>query len=177
MHFLGVRDEFEAVSRSLDTFYFQDLAKMNHTLDAYPWLDNSAYPIFVTYFVEKQDGTFRRVGGESLMVDKDPDIHGAEVTVFHPTGLTCEEGWYTRPEQIQGDERCVFRSVGSHLYVYMKKDTFTLSYMDIDEDGRDLVYRTENVKYKQEVSMTYEPEGLGLSEACGRGSDLICRVV
>lgn len=193
MHFLGVRDEFEAVSRSLDTFYFQDLAKMNHTFDAYPWLDNSAYPIFVTYFVEKQDGTFRRVGGESLMVDKDPDIHGAEVTVFHPTGLTCEEGWYTtgsspeicenaekipvRPDQIQGDERCVFRSVGSHLYVYMKKDTFTLSYMDIDEDGRDLVYRTEDVKYKQEVSMTYEPEGLGLSEACGRGSDLICRVV
>ncbi len=178
MHFLGVRDEFEAVSRSLDTFYFQDLAKMNHTFDAYPWLDNSAYPIFVTYFVEKQDGTFRRVGGESLMVDKDPDIYGAEVTVFHPTGLTCEEGWYTtggspeicenaekipvRPEQIQGDERCVFRSVGSHLYVYMKKDTFTLSYMDIDEDGRDLVYRTEDVKYKQEVSMTYEPEGLGL---------------
>lgn len=174
MNFLGVRDEFEAVSRSLDTFYFQDLAKMNHTFDAYPWLDNSAYPIFVTYFVEKQDGTFRRVGGESLMVDKDPDIYGAEVTVFHPTGLTCEEGWYTtgsspeicenaekipvRPEQIQGDERCVFRSVGSHLYVYMKKDTFTHSYMDIDEDGWDLVYRTENVKYKQEVSMTYEPE-------------------
>lgn len=32
VQFLGVRDEFEAVGRHLDTFYFQDLAAGNHTL-------------------------------------------------------------------------------------------------------------------------------------------------
>ena len=28
-------------------------------------------------------------------MDKDPTVYGAEVTVLHPKGLTCEEGWYT----------------------------------------------------------------------------------
>ena len=40
MEFLGVRDEFEATGRHLDSFYFQDLALGNHTLrNAYPWLE------------------------------------------------------------------------------------------------------------------------------------------
>ena len=95
------------------------------------------------------------------------DLPGEEAMIFDslasrpdlvPTGSSpeiCEnaEKIPVRPEQIQGDERCVFRSVGSHLYVYMKKDTFTLSYMDIDKDGRDLVYRTEDVKYKQVLTI------------------------
>ena len=45
VQFLGVRDEFEAVSRHLDTFYFQDLAAGNHTFDAYPWLERDSYPV------------------------------------------------------------------------------------------------------------------------------------
>lgn len=174
MQFLGVRDAFEAVSRPLDTFYYQDLAKMDHTFDAYPWIDGSAHSIFVTYFVERSDGTFRRVGEESIRIEKDPDVYGAEVTVFHPDGLTCEEGWYATgsspeacetgakipvlPEQMQGDGACVFRHVGSFLHVYMKKDLFTLRYMDIDEEGNDVVLQTRQVRYKDTVSLDYVPE-------------------
>ena len=85
--FLGVRDEFEAVSRHLDTFYFQDLALGNHTFDAYPWLEHDAYPVYVTYLKESSDGTFRKVRTESAQVDKDPAVYGAEITVLHPKGL------------------------------------------------------------------------------------------
>lgn len=163
----------------------QDLAKMDHTFDAYPWIDGSAHSIFVTYFVERSDGTFRRVGEESVRIEKDPDVYGAEVTVFHPDGLTCEEGWYATgsspeacetgakipvlPEQMQGDGACVFRHVGSFLHVYMKKDLFTLRYMDIDEEGNDVVLQTRQMRYKDTVSLDYVPEeGHGQDRFGGR---------
>ena len=131
VQFLGVRDEFEAVSRHLDTFYFQDLAVGNHTFDAYPWLERDSYPVYVTYLKESADGRFRKVRVESAQVDKNPAVYGAEITVLHPKGLTCEGGWYTTGNsveeceqkekipisdgQILSDGKCVFRNVGSHL--------------------------------------------------------------
>lgn len=172
--FLGVRDEFEAVSRHLDTFYFQDLALGNHTFDAYPWLEHDAYPVYVTYLKESSDGTFRKVRTESAQVDKDPAVYGAEITVLHPKGLTCEGGWYTTgnsieeceqkekipisEEQIHSDGKCVFKKVGSHLFVYLKRDTFTLNYIDGRSDGENVVYRTEEVAYRDVVTLDYEPE-------------------
>lgn len=56
MEFLGVRDEFEATGRHLDSFYFQDLALGNHTFDAYPWLERDSYTVYLTYFKESSDG-------------------------------------------------------------------------------------------------------------------------
>ena len=174
VQFLGVRDEFEAVSRHLDSFYFQDLAAGNHTFDAYPWLERDSYPVYVTYLKESADGTFRRVRVESAQVDKDPSVYGAEITVLHPKGLTCEGGWYTTgnsveeceqkeqipisAEQIQSDGKCVFRNVGTHLFVYLKRDTFTLNYIDGRNSGENVVYRTEKVLYRDKVSLEYEPE-------------------
>ena len=172
--FLGVRDEFEAVSRHLDTFHFQDLAVGNHTFDAYPWLEHDAYPVYVTYLKESSDGTFRKVGMESAQVDKDPSVYGAEITVLHSKGLTSVGGWYTTGnlieeceqkekipisvDQIRSDGKCVFWNVGSHLFVYLKRDTFTLSYIDGRSDGENVVYRTEEITYKDEITLDYEPE-------------------
>lgn len=174
VQFLGVRDEFEAVSRHLDTFYFQDLAAGNHTFDAYPWLERDSYPVYVTYLKETAQGTFRRVRVESARVDKDPSIYGAEVTVLHPKGLTCEGGWYTTgnsveeceqkeripvsEDQTQSDGKCVFRNVGTHLFVYLKRDTFTLNYIDGRTGGENIVYRTEQVAYRDQIRLEYEPE-------------------
>lgn len=174
VQFLGVRDEFEAVSRHLDTFYFQDLAAGNHTFDAYPWLEQDSYPVYVTYLKERADGTFRKVRMETVQIDKDPSVYGAEVTIMHPKGLTSEGGWYTtgnsaeeceqkeripiRPDQIQPDERCVFQDVNTHLYVYLKRDTFILNYIDSRSDGGDVVYRTEEVSYRDEITLDYRPQ-------------------
>ena len=173
VQFLGVRDEFEAVGRHLDTFYFQDLAAGNHTFDAYPWLEHDSYPVYVTYLKESADGTFRKVRVESAQVDKDPAVHGAEITVLHPKGLTCEGGWYTTgssieeceqkeripisADQIHSDGKCVFRNVGSHLFVYLKRGTFTLNYIDGRSEGN-VIYKTENVVYKDKISLDYEPD-------------------
>ena len=44
------------------------------------------------------------------------------------------------------------------LHVYMKKDLFTLRYMDIDEEGNDVVLQTRQVRYKDTVSLDYVPE-------------------
>lgn len=178
--FLGVRDEFVPVSRHLDTFYFQDLAAGNHTFDAYPWMGRDAYPIQVIYLKEGRDGTFRRVRQESAQVDRDPSVYGAEVTVLHPKGLTCEGGWYTtgnsseeceqgeripiRTDQIHSDGKCSFRGVKSHLFVYLKRDTFTLNYMDIKSDGTGVVYKSEKVTYKEDVDLGYIPEPEGEHE-------------
>lgn len=173
VQFLGVRDEFSAVSRHLDTFYFQDLAAGNHTFDAYPWMEHDSYPVYVTYLKETADGTFRKVRVESAQVDKDPSVHGAVITVLHPKGLTCEGGWYTTgnsaeeceqkektpisASHIQADGKCVFRNVGSHLYVYLKRDTFTLNYIDGRSDGENVVYRTDEVAYRDWISLDYDP--------------------
>lgn len=173
VQFLGVRDEFEAVSRHLDTFYFQDLAAGNHTFDAYPWLEQDSYPVYVTYLKERADGTFRKVRMETVQIEKDPAVFGAEITVLHPKGLTCEGGWYTtgnsaaeceqkekipiRTEQIQTDGRCVFQNAGTHLYVYMKRSVFTLNYIDSRSDGENVVYRTEDAAYRDEVRLDYDP--------------------
>ena len=173
VQFLGVRDEFEAVGRHLDTFYFQDLAAGNHTFDAYPWLEHDSYPVYVTYLKESADGTFRKVRVESAQVDKDPEVHGAEITILHPKGLTCEGGWYTTgnsieeceqkeripisADQIHSDGKCVFRNVGSHLFVYLKRGTFTLNYIDGRSEGN-VIYKTENVVYKDKISLDYEPD-------------------
>lgn len=173
VQFLGVRDEFSAVSRHLDTFYFQDLASGNHTFDAYPWLEHDSYPVYVTYLKETADGTYKKVRVESAQVDKDPAVHGAVITVLHPKGLTCEGGWYTTgnsieeceqkektpisADQIHSDGKCVFRNVGSHLFVYLKRDTFALNYIDGRSDGEDVVYRTESVAYRDRVSLDYNP--------------------
>ncbi|MDN0062206.1 InlB B-repeat-containing protein [Mediterraneibacter glycyrrhizinilyticus] len=174
VQFLGVRDEFEAVSRHLDTFYFQDLAVGNHTFDAYPWLERDSYPVYVTYLKESADGRFRKVRVESAQVDKNPAVYGAEITVLHPKGLTCEGGWYTTGNsveeceqkekipisggQILSDGKCVFRNVGSHLFVYLKRDTFTLNYIDGRNDGESIIYRKEKVTYRDKVSLEYRPE-------------------
>ena len=174
VQFLGVRDEFEAVSRHLDTFYFQDLAVGNHTFDAYPWLERDSYPVYVTYLKESADGRFRKVRVESAQVDKNPAVYGAEITVLHPKGLTCEGGWYTTGNsveeceqkekipisdgQILSDGKCVFRNVGSHLFVYLKRDTFTLNYIDGRNDGESVIYRKEKVTYRDKVSLEYRPE-------------------
>lgn len=174
VQFLGVRDEFEAVSRHLDTFYSQDLAVGNHTFDAYPWLERDSYPVYVTYLKESADGRFRKVRVESAQVDKNPAVYGAEVTVLHPKGLTCEGGWYTTGNsveeceqkekipisdgQILSDGKCVFRNVGSHLFVYLKRDTFTLNYIDGRNDGESVIYRKEKVTYRDKVSLEYRPE-------------------
>ena len=171
--FLGVRDEFESVSRHLDTFYFQDLAAGNHTFDAYPWMEHDAYPIYVTYFMEGKDGKFYRARMESAQVDRDPSVYGAEITVLHPNALTCEGGWYTtgntpeeceqgeripiRQDQVRSDGKCVFRGVKTHLFVYMKRDTFTLNYMDIDSTGGDRIYKTEQVMYRDDVDLEFVP--------------------
>ena len=171
--FLGVRDEFEAVNRHLDSFYFQDLASGNHTFDAYPWMEKDSYPIRITYLKEGKDGTFRKVRRETVQVDRDPSVYGAEVTVFHPKGLTSEGGWYTtgdsaveceqaglipiRQEQILSDGGCVFRGVQTHLYVYLKRGVFTLNYVDIKDDGTTVIYRTENVTYRDEADLQYIP--------------------
>ena len=171
--FLGVRDEFEAVSRHLDTFYFQDLAAGNHTFDAYPWLEHDSYPVYVTYLKERADGTFRKVRMETVQIEKNPAVFGAEITVLHPKGLTCEGGWYTtgnsaaeceqkekipiRTEQIQTDGRCVFQNAATHLYVYMKRSVFTLNYIDSRSDGENVVYRTEDAAYRDEVRLDYDP--------------------
>ena len=174
MEFLGVRDEFEATGRHLDSFYFQDLALGNHTFDAYPWLERDSYTVYLTYFKERSDGTYRKVRQESVQVDKDPTVYGAEVTVLHPNGLTCEEGWYTTgaspeaceqgnripisPLQIQADGKCVFRGVSSHIYIYMKRDTFRLDYVDVSDQGESRVLYTEEVTYRDEVTLAYIPE-------------------
>lgn len=174
MEFLGVRDEFEATGRHLDSFYFQDLALGNHTFDAYPWLERDSYTVYLTYFKERSDGTYRKVRQESVQVDKDPTVYGAEVTVLHPKGLTCEEGWYTTgaspeaceqgnripisPLQIQADGKCVFRGVSSHIYIYMKRDTFRLDYVDVSDQGESRVLYTEEVTYRDEVTLAYIPE-------------------
>ena len=174
MEFLGVRDEFEATGRHLDSFYFQDLALGNHTFDAYPWLERDSYTVYLTYFKERSDGTYRKVRQESVQVDKDPTVYGAEVTVLHPKGLTCEEGWYTTgaspeaceqgnripisPLQIQADGKCVFRGVSSHIYIYMKRDTFRLDYVDVSDQGESRVLYTEEVTYRDEVTLAYVPE-------------------
>jgi len=174
MEFLGVRDEFEATGRHLDSFYFQDLALGNHTFDAYPWLERDSYTVYLTYFKESSDGTYRKVRQESVRVDKDPAVYGAEVTVLHPKGLTCEEGWYTTgtspeaceqgakipisPLQIQADGKCVFRGVSSHLYIYMKRDTFQLNYLDVNEQGESTVLYTEEVTYRDDVTLEYVPD-------------------
>lgn len=171
--FLGVRDEFESVSRHLDTFYFQDLATGNHTFDAYPWMEHDAYPIYVTYFMEGKDGKFYRARMESAQVDRDPSVYGAEITILHPTALTCDGGWYTtgntpeeceqgeripiRQDQARSDGKCVFRGVKTHLFVYMKRDTFTLNYMDIDSTGGDKIYKTEQVTYRDDVDLDFVP--------------------
>ena len=173
VQFLGVRDEFEAVSRHLDTFYFQDLAAGNHTFDAYPWLEHDSYPVYVTYLKETADGTFRKVRVETVQIEKDPAVFGAEVTVLHPKGLTCEGGWYTtgssaaeceqkekipiRAEQIQADGKCVFQNVESHLFVYLKRGTFALNYVDSRSDGENVIYRTESAAYRDEVRLDYDP--------------------
>ena len=178
MEFLGVRDEFEATGRHLDSFYFQDLALGNHTFDAYPWLEQDSYTVYLTYFKESSDGTYRKVRQESVQIDKDPAVYGAEVTVLHPKGLTCEEGWYTTgtspeaceqgakipisPLQIQADGKCVFRGVSSHLYIYMKRDTFQLNYLDVNEQGESTVLHTEEVTYRDDVTLEYVPDaGVG----------------
>ena len=177
MEFLGVRDEFEATGRHLDSFYFQDLALGNHTFDAYPWLERDSYTVYLTYFKESSDGTFRKVRQESVRIDKDPAVYGAEVTVLHPKGLTCEGGSYTTgtspeaceqgtrlpisPQQIQADGKCVFRGVSSHLYIYMKRDTFQLNYLDVNEQGESTVLHTEEVTYRDDVILEYVPEAEG----------------
>ena len=177
MEFLGVRDEFEATGRHLDSFYFQDLALGNHTFDAYPWLEQDSYTVYLTYFKESSDGTYRKVRQESVQIDKDPAVYGAEVTVLHPKGLTCEEGWYTTgtspeaceqgakipisPLQIQADGKCVFRGVSSHLYIYMKRDTFQLNYLDVNEQGESTVLYTEEVTYRDDVTLEYVPDAFG----------------
>ena len=174
MEFMGVRDEFEASGRHLDSFYFQDLALGNHTFDAYPWLERDSYTVYLTYFKERSDGTYRKVRQESVQVDKDPTVYGAEVTVLHPKGLTCEESWYTTgaspeaceqgnripisPLQIQADGKCVFRGVSSHIYIYMKRDTFRLDYVDVSDQGESRVLYTEEVTYRDEVTLAYVPE-------------------
>lgn len=127
----------------------------------------------MTYLKESADGTFRKVRVESAQVDKDPAVHGAEITVLHPKGLTCEGGWYTTgssieeceqkeripisADQIHSDGKCVFRNVGSHLFVYLKRGTFTLNYIDGRSEGN-VIYKTENVVYKDKISLDYEPD-------------------
>ena len=129
MEFLGVRDEFEATGRHLDSFYFQNLALGNHTFDAYPWLERDSYTVYLTYFKESSDGTYRKVRQESIRVDKDPAVYGAEVTVLHPKGLTCEEGWYTTGTS---PEAC--------------------------EQGESTVLYTEEVTYRDDVTLEYVPD-------------------
>ena len=175
--FLGVRDEFDAVGRHLDTFYFQDLAKGNHTFDAYPWMEKDAYPVYIVYFKEGKDGTFRRVRRESVLVEKDPAVYGAEVKILHPKGLTFEGGWFTTgatAEECEQDERYpissgqarsdgeqVFRNISSYLYLYMKRDSFSLNYMDVNSEGENVILRTERVTYKDESALDYRPEADG----------------
>ena len=152
MEFLGVRDEFEAIGRHLDSFYFQDLALGNHTFDAYPWLERDSYTVYLTYFKERSDGTYRKVRQESVQVDKDPTVYGAEVTVLHPKGLTCEESWYTTGASPEACEQ------GNHIYIYMKRDTFRLDYVDVSDQGESRVLYTEEVTYRDEVALAYIPE-------------------
>ena len=152
MEFLGVRDEFEATGRHLDSFYFQDLALGNHTFDAYPWLERDSYTVYLTYFKERSDGTYRKVRQESVQVDKDPTVYGAEVTVLHPKGLTCEESWYTTGASPEACEQ------GNHIYIYMKRDTFRLDYVDVSDQGESRVLYTEEVTYRDEVALAYIPE-------------------
>ena len=152
MEFLGVRDEFEATGRHLDSFYFQDLALGNHTFDAYPWLERDSYTVYLTYFKERSDGTYRKVRQESVQVDKDPTVYGAEVTVLHPKGLTCEESWYTTGASPEACEQ------GNHIYIYMKRDTFRLDYVDVSAQGESRVLYTEEVTYRDEVALAYIPE-------------------
>lgn len=152
MEFLGVRDEFEAIGRHLDSFYFQDLALGNHTFDAYPWLERDSYTVYLTYFKERSDGTYRKVRQESVQVDKDPTVYGAEVTVPHPKGLTCEESWYTTGASPEACEQ------GNHIYIYMKRDTFRLDYVDVSDQGESRVLYTEEVTYRDEVALAYIPE-------------------
>ena len=152
MEFLGVRDEFEAIGHHLDSFYFQDLALGNHTFDAYPWLERDSYTVYLTYFKERSDGTYRKVRQESVQVDKDPTVYGAEVTVLHPKGLTCEESWYTTGASPEACEQ------GNHIYIYMKRDTFRLDYVDVSDQGESRVLYTEEVTYRDEVTLAYVPE-------------------
>ena len=152
MEFLGVRDEFEATGRHLDSFYFQDLALGNHTFDAYPWLERDSYTVYLTYFKERSDGTYRKVRQDSVQVDKDPTVYGAEVTVLHPKGLTCEESWYTTGASPEACEQ------GNHIYIYMKRDTFRLDYVDVSDQGESRVLYTEEVTYRDEVTLAYIPE-------------------
>lgn len=152
MEFLGVRDEFEAIGRHLDSFYFQDLALGNHTFDAYPWLERDSYTVYLTFFKERSDGTYRKVRQESVQVDKDPTVYGAEVTVLHPKGLTCEESWYTTGASPEACEQ------GNHIYIYMKRDTFRLDYVDVSDQGESRVLYTEEVTYRDEVALAYIPE-------------------
>lgn len=93
---------------------------------------------------------------------------------MHSKGLTCEESWYTTgaspeaceqgnripisPLQIQGDGKCVFRGVSSHIYIYMKRDTFRLDYVDVSDQGESRVLYTEEVTYRDEVTLAYVPE-------------------
>lgn len=34
-----------------------------------------------------------------------------------------------------GSGKCVFRGVSSHIYIYMKRDTFRLDYVDVSDQG------------------------------------------
>lgn len=42
--------------------------------------------------------------------------------------------------------------------MYLKRATFTLNYIDSRNDGGDIIYRTEEVAYRDEVALVYRPQ-------------------
>ena len=52
----------------------------------------------------------------------------------------------------------MFRGVSSHIYIYMKRDTFRLDYVDVSDQGESRVLYTEEVTYRDEVTLAYVPE-------------------
>ncbi len=59
---------------------------------------------------------------------------------------------------VTADGKCVFRGVSSHIYIYMKRDTFRLDYVDVSDQGESRVLYTEEVTYRDEVTLAYIPE-------------------
>ena len=62
---------------------------------------------------------------------------------------------------VTADGKCVFRGVSSHLYIYMKRDTFQLNYLDVNEQGESTVLYTEEVTYRDDVTLEYVPDAFG----------------